>query len=71
MPCARYRNKKNGNVYLRRHDAIDCTNSRDGTPVVVYAPEARPDELFVREMAEFLVKFEPLDDAPLDPPENR
>lgn len=59
MPLPLYRNRKSGRVYALIAEACDCTNSRDGTPVVIYTylePEHR--RLFVRERAEFLQKFE-------------
>lgn len=47
---------KTGNKYQVLSDsAIDCTNERDGLPVVVYY---RDGLFFVREKAEFLEKFE-------------
>ena len=54
--------KKTGNKYTVLYDgALDCTNSRDGTVVVVYT---RDDKVFVREKQEFMEKFsvEPLED---------
>jgi voltage-gated potassium channel len=61
VPQDVYRNKKNGQLYHVIHRAQDCTNARDGTPVVVYAPVDNPSGLtFVRDQAEFDVKFEPV-----------
>lgn len=47
---------KTGNVYqvLELGNVIDCTNSRDGTPVVIYY---RDGKFFVREAEEFKQKF--------------
>lgn len=46
---------KTGNIYHVLYDsAIDCTNSRDGTEVVVYY---RDGKVFVREKQEFCRKF--------------
>jgi len=53
----RYRNLKNGNVYVVLGHAIDCTNERDGTNVVIYYPENNRDILYVREEKKFLIKF--------------
>ena len=53
----KYRNIKNNNVYIVLGSAIDCTNERDGTDVVVYYPENKKDFLCVREKTEFLTKF--------------
>lgn len=48
--------KKTGNKYqVIADEAIDCTNERDGLPVVIYY---RDGLFFVREKAEFLEKFE-------------
>ena len=47
-----YRNKKTRVVYLATGTRIDCTNSRDGTVVVLYGND------YVRELNEFLEKFE-------------
>ena len=48
--------KKTGNKYqVSADEAIDCTNERDGTPVVVYY---RDGMFFVREKTEFIEEFE-------------
>jgi len=52
-----WRNNKNGNLYKVLHYATDCTNSRDGVRVVVYTPVEKPGEIFVRDEAEFVLKF--------------
>ena len=57
MNKEKYRNIKNGNVYIIKDYAIDCTNERDGTEVVIYYPENNEDFLCVREKKEFLFKF--------------
>lgn len=61
-----YRNRKNGRLYRILHRALDCTNARDGTPVVVYRPEEAPGPdpalVFVRDEAEFLTKFDAVDE---------
>ena len=59
-----FTNKKTKETYLVIHrDAIDTTNSRDGTPVVVYMSLASSQDnskkVFVRELDEFLEKFMP------------
>jgi len=54
-----YINRKNGKRYIVIAEGIDCTNARDGTPVIVYHPEDTPELVCVREKAEFLVKFDP------------
>ena len=54
-----YINRKNGKRYVVLAEGIDCTNARDGTPVIVYHPEDNPNRVCVREKAEFIVKFEP------------
>lgn len=52
-------NKKNGKRYVVMTEGIDCTNERDGTPVIVYYPEDNPKLICVRERTEFLAKFDP------------
>ena len=54
-----YINRKNGKRYIVLAEGIDCTNARDGTPVIVYHPEDNPNRVCVRVKAEFIVKFEP------------
>jgi len=56
-----WRNNKNLNLYKILHHATDCTNSRDGTKMVVYCPVERPEQVFVRDEAEFMVKFTQVD----------
>ena len=57
MINSKYRNIKNGNIYYELNQAIDCTNERDGTEVIIYYPENKKEFLCVREKKEFLVKF--------------
>ena len=57
MINSKYRNIKNGNVYIVMNKAIDCTNERDGTEVIIYYPENKKEFLCVREKKEFLLKF--------------
>ena len=48
--------KKTGNKYqVIADEAIDCTNERDGLPVVIYY---RDGKFFVRDKTEFIEKFE-------------
>ena len=54
-----YINKKNGKRYVVMAEGIDCTNARDGTPVIVYYPQDNPALICVREKSEFIVKFDP------------
>ena len=32
-----FRNKKNGKLYVKHGELIDCTNARDGTRMVAYS----------------------------------
>ena len=50
-----FRNKKNGNLYEFVSKALDVTNTRDDTEMVVYK---FLDMVFVRESEEFYEKFE-------------
>ena len=54
-----YINKKNGKRYIVMAEGVDCTNVRDGTPVIIYYPEDNPNLISVRERAEFIIKFDP------------
>ena len=54
-----YRHKKTGAVYRIITHATDCTNSRDGTKVIVYIRKI-DGMTFVREETEFYEKFEQL-----------
>jgi hypothetical protein len=53
-----YRHKKTEKRYLLLAHAMDCTNARDGTPVIVYCHDDDQNTIFVREEAEFFEKFE-------------
>lgn len=55
----KYRNKKNGKIYIVLGEVIDCTNERDGTICVLYDDRQR---LFVREKNEFFEKFEKVEE---------
>lgn len=61
--AARYKNKKNGQTYIRLANGIDCTNVRDGLPVMVYCPEDNGNSIFVRDEKEFYEKFELVEGA--------
>lgn len=54
----RFRNKKTGRIYILMHCSIDCTNSRDGTHVVIYCDELDQENVYVRDRGEFFDKFE-------------
>ena len=56
----RYRHTKPGNIYLLIAEGVDCTNSRDGTPVTIYRPEDEHSRIYVRASDEFADRFEPL-----------
>jgi hypothetical protein len=58
-PAQVYRHKKTGNLYEVFMQVLECTNSREGIPMIVYGPRGGVP-LYVRERAEFLEKFEPL-----------
>jgi len=55
-----YRNKKTGRTYQIVAMGTDCTNSRDGTEVVIYhdVEHEYGAQTFVREAKEFFNKFE-------------
>ena len=52
-----YENLKTGKLYIHLAAGIDCTNSRDGIPVVIYCPDDNEHIIFVREENEFYQKF--------------
>jgi hypothetical protein len=52
-------NIKTGNIYELLHFALDCTNVRDGTKVVVYKKLDAP-AIYVRDYDEFYLKFYPI-----------
>jgi hypothetical protein len=53
-----YRNLRTGKRYRWLAAGIDCTNARDGLPVVVYCPDDDEHTVFVRDQAEFADKFQ-------------
>jgi len=58
----RARHNKTGNIYfILKVGAIDCTNERDGTKVVVYAPDDDENTIYIREEVEFFEKFSEMD----------
>ena len=55
-------NHKTSKIYLiLAVGAIDCTNERDGTSVVIYCPDNDENTLYVREEVEFFEKFSEMD----------
>jgi hypothetical protein len=56
----KYRNKKSGEIYIKLAEGTDCTNSRDGTPVVIYSKAIHGEPVRVREAVEFHEKFIPI-----------
>lgn len=62
---SRVTHTKTGNRYVAMGEVLDCTNSRDGTRVVLYQRADGTPERFVREAAEFAERFQP--DRALDP----
>lgn len=53
-----FRHKKTGKMYRHLAHGTDCTNSRDGTGVVLYCPDDNEHTIYIRETAEFHEKFE-------------
>lgn len=51
MKSNKYKNKKNGKIYIVLGEIIDCTNERDGTICILYNDGRN---LFVRERKSFL-----------------
>ncbi|NOT12199.1 MAG: hypothetical protein HOP23_10280 [Methylococcaceae bacterium] len=48
---------KTGKIYRLLAHGIDCTNSRDGTGIVIYCTDDNEHTIFVRETKEFHDKF--------------
>ncbi|WP_295442577.1 hypothetical protein [uncultured Thiodictyon sp.] len=57
------RHNKTGEIYHWLAAAIDCTNSRDGTAVVVFCPDDDKHTIYVMEQNEFNEKFEAISNA--------
>lgn len=54
-----YTNKTTGGLFTKIATAVDCTNGRDGTAVVIYRDwGGRRNRLFVRAATEFSEQFE-------------
>ena len=59
-----WKHLKTGKIYVVIGFAIDCTNERAGTQVVVYIEKGvKGGEVFVRDFKEFADEFEPMDKA--------
>ena len=68
----RFKNKKTGDIYVFLANGIDCTNSRDGSKLVIYVKNVFlmlilsflfsfiDYQIYVRDKDEFNEKFEPL-----------
>lgn len=52
-----YRNNKTGDSYRIVGRAIDCTNDRDGTKVIMYVKHGTIEPVYAREYSEFEQKF--------------
>lgn len=52
-----YIHNKTGDKYLVISAAIDCTNAREGTPMVVYCKFGDKSTIYVRDFYEFQEKF--------------
>ena len=53
-----YRNKKHKALYKCVAVIIDTTNERSGKRIVIYHPTNNDQEVFGRELEEFMQKFE-------------
>lgn len=53
----KWKNKKNGNIYFRLDQVKDTTNAREGNVIVLYLNPSTL-EIYGRDLAEFLEKFE-------------
>lgn len=59
MKNYKFRNKKNGKIYMVLGEVSDCTNERDGTVCILYTDEKK---VFVREKKDFFKKFEKVEE---------
>jgi hypothetical protein len=59
QPRQLWLHKKTGNLYRIVDEAVDATNARSGTRVVVYTRDDGTPGTYVRDLQEFLEKFEP------------
>ena len=57
-----YIHKKTGTRYVSPGLVTDCTNSRDGTVMVIYWREGESNVVFVRDAFEFDAKFEEIEE---------
>lgn len=58
-PGAPFCHRASGHTYHTRGQAIDATNARDGTQVVVYQRDPRPGEWYCKTLADFARDFVP------------
>jgi len=57
IKSGKYKNLKNGEIYDTKNKvAINATNTQDGQIMILY--QDKNETLFVREISEFLEKFE-------------
>lgn len=55
----KWKNKKTGNIYFKIDEVRDTTNAREGNIIVLYLNPSTL-EIYGRDLAEFLEKFERL-----------
>lgn len=53
---ALFRNRKNGNLYIKLDTVTNATNAQDDQEMVLYRP-VKSERLFCRETTEFQEKF--------------
>jgi hypothetical protein len=58
-----YKNLKTGTVYVINDTCINCNNNRVHDTTVTYFKREDPNTLYSRDLPEFLVKFEKVNDA--------
>jgi len=54
----KFRNKKNGNIYIVEKIVCNATNAQNGQKMYLYYGENDPNNFYVRSVEEFLEKFE-------------
>lgn len=53
-----YVNKKTGENYRHLAAGVDCTNSRNGTMVVIFCPDDDEHTIYIKEEVEFFEEYE-------------
>lgn len=58
----KYREKSTGNIFLSLALGVDTTKCREGTTIIIYCPNDNENAIFVKDVKEFAVQFEIVED---------